>query len=175
MDLLVCFSPGFGWHACPGEFSTCDSEGPRVWLEPGRAWRPDAELMELALLKFFSWGGSASILMGPNALGLGPAHLVLATTSWQSSGEHAYQALTPTPTFGHSMICTSGPRQFAAVAGERSLFGEAASGFFPSSTTKVPEVNQKIATTSSLFIPHRESRNLPSLCSCTCTCVRAHV
>lgn len=53
MDLLVVFNPGFLWHACPGEFSTCDSEG-----GPGPGWSQpvygDQMLCGLILLRWFS-------------------------------------------------------------------------------------------------------------------------
>lgn len=52
MDLLIFFNPGFLRHACPGEFSTCDSEGPRAWLESGSAQRPDAVPIDFALVIF---------------------------------------------------------------------------------------------------------------------------
>lgn len=48
MDLLEFLNPGFLWHACPGKFSTCDSEGPRAWLEAASARRPDGALMRFA-------------------------------------------------------------------------------------------------------------------------------
>lgn len=52
MDLLVFFNPGFLGHACPGEFSTCDSEPRRAWLESGSAWRPDGVRIDFALVIF---------------------------------------------------------------------------------------------------------------------------
>lgn len=56
MDLLVFFNPGFLWHACPGEFNTCDSEGPRAWLESASVWRPDAAQTEFSLVIFSAEG-----------------------------------------------------------------------------------------------------------------------
>lgn len=50
MDLLVFSSPGLLWRARPGEFSTCDSEGPRAWLESASAWRPDAGQIDFSLV-----------------------------------------------------------------------------------------------------------------------------
>lgn len=57
------------------------------------------------------------MVMCPNALGLEPAHLVLATT-WprQSRSDHDCQALTPNPSFGNWAICLT--RQFASVTVE---------------------------------------------------------
>lgn len=52
MDLLVFFNPGSLWHACLGEFSTCDSEGLRAWLESASAWTPDGVQIDFAPVIF---------------------------------------------------------------------------------------------------------------------------
>lgn len=61
MDLLVFFNPSFLWHACPGEFSTCDGEGLRAWLESASAWRPDAGLIDFALVIFSAGEGQPGL------------------------------------------------------------------------------------------------------------------
>lgn len=126
MDLLVVFNPGFLWHACPGEFSTCDSEG-----GPGPGWSQpvygDQMLCGLIFLRWFSLlvRGSQDYDM-PWSSGLGIRSVSPGITFPVGQGWGCLSSLQPNlyPWFTCEHWTSCLVRQFDAMTVKWSLFLE---------------------------------------------------